>query len=268
MNMNLGMGMNMGMRMGFPNMPNMNMFGLTMPHNIYNNDLGLNENNSLSLTEDKDYDKKENLIKLFVGGLNYISFQSDIKSYFDTFGRVIECTLMVDKTSGKSKCYAFVTLEDINGTAKQRIMSRKHEINGKIVDVKEAVEGKEKEELMDAKKKIFVGGLDPQVTSKDLEEYFKEFGFVKEASVMYDSDRGISRCFGFVTFEFKEIVDELVKKQNFAIKGKQIEVKHAVPKAHQKPIHVISKSGVDQYLNQNKKNFSKPFSKKPFNQKY
>jgi len=59
-----------------------------------------------------DYGKDEDLIKLFVGGLNYISLQSDIKSYFETFGRVIECTLLVDKPSGKSRGFAFVTVED------------------------------------------------------------------------------------------------------------------------------------------------------------
>ncbi len=214
-------------------------------------------NQNLMLNEDNDYDKRDNIIKLFVGGLNYISFQSDVKSYFDTFGKVIECTLMIDKPSGKSKCYAFVTLEDTNKTAKQRIMNRKHEINGKIVDVKLAVEGKEKEEMMDSKKKIFVGGLDPTVSNKDLEEYFKNYGTVKEAAVMYDSDRGVSRCFGFVTFEHKETVDALVKEQNFAIKGKAIEVKPAVPKSQQKPMNVISQSGVDVYLNQSKKPFSK-----------
>lgn len=220
---------------------------------------------NLMLNEDDKGDKRENLIKLFVGGLNYISFQSDVKSYFDTFGRVIECTLMIDKPSGKSKCYAFVSLEDINKTAKKRIMNRKHEINGKIVDVKLAVEGKEKEEMMDSKKKIFVGGLDPSVNSEDLEKYFQSYGTVKEASVMYDSDRGVSRCFGFVTFEHKETVEALVKDQNFIIKGKAIEVKPAVPKSQQKPMNVVSQSGVDLYLNQSKKPFRNYGNKKFFN---
>lgn len=48
---------------------------------------------------------------------------------------------------------------------KDKILSRKHEINGKIVDVKLAVEGKKREEMLDASRKIFVGGLDPTVTN-------------------------------------------------------------------------------------------------------
>ena len=52
------------------------------------------------------------LLKLFVGGLNYLSLQSDIKSYFETFGKVINCSLLIDKASSKSRGFAFVTLED------------------------------------------------------------------------------------------------------------------------------------------------------------
>lgn len=233
-----------------------NQMNINMPYikqtysNTYNNsDLNINPQDQDLFSDEK----RENLIKLFVGGLNYVSLQSDIKSYFETFGKVLECTLMIDKPSGKSRGYAFITIEDTVGKARQRIVNRKHEINGKIVDVKFAVEGKEKEEMMDSKKKIFVGGLDPTVNNDDLREYFSEFGDVKEAVVLFNSDRGVSRCFGFVTFEDKETVEKLVRDQNFSIKGKQIEVKPAVPKSQQKAMNVVSQSGVDYVLNQNKK---------------
>lgn len=121
--------------------------------------------------DDENYD---GLLKLFVGGLNYLSLQSDIKSYFETFGKVANCTLLLDKASGKSRGFAFVTIEDpskqiilitLDGEIKDKVLSRKHEINGKIVDVKLAVEGKKREEMLDSSKKIFVGGLDPTVTN-------------------------------------------------------------------------------------------------------
>lgn len=120
-----------------------------------------------------DEELYDGLLKLFVGGLNYLSLQSDIKSYFETFGRVANCTLLVDKSSGKSRGFAFVTIEDpsnddhiySDGEFKDKVLTRKHEINGKIVDVKLAVEGKKREEMLDSSKKIFVGGLDPGVTN-------------------------------------------------------------------------------------------------------
>lgn len=201
--------------------------------------------------------KRENIVKLFIGGLNYVTLQSDVKAYFETFGKVIECSVLFDKETKKSKCYAFLTLEDYKNNVKERIQNRKHEINGKIVDVKFAVEGKEKEEMMDDKKKLFVGGLDPNTTGEDLEKFFSKYGPVKEASVLYDQDRGVSRCFGFIKLENKETVDVLVREQRFNFNGKMIEVKIAVPKSQQRPKTVVSKSGVDNVLNMRNQSYLK-----------
>ena len=100
--------------------------------------------------------------------------------------------------------------------------------------MKLAVEGKKREEMLDASRKIFVGGLDPTVANEDLKNFFTKFGDVREAVVLYDNNRGVSRCFGFVTFDSKEAVDKLVKDNNYILKGKQIDVKQALPKAMQK----------------------------------
>jgi len=156
---------------------------------------------------------------------------------------------LVDKTSNKSRCFAFVTVEDLIGEVKDKIMARKHEINGKIVDVKLAVEGKEREKMLDSSKKVFVGGLDPSVTNNDLRNFFTSFGEVREAVVVFDNNRGISRCFGFVTFEDKDAVELLLRQNNYQIKGKLIDVKQALPKSMQKQQNVISQSGIDVLLN-------------------
>ncbi len=68
----------------------------------------------------------------------------------------------------------------------------------------------------------------------DLRNFFSNFGDVREAVVLFDNNRGASRCFGFVTFDSKETVDLLVKDNNYVIKGKPVDVKQALPKALQK----------------------------------
>lgn len=50
-------------------------------------------------------------------------------------------------------------------------------------------------------RKIFVGGLHSCTTDECLGEYFKKFGEIEDASVMYDSLTKRSRGFGFVTFK-------------------------------------------------------------------
>ncbi len=68
----------------------------------------------------------------------------------------------------------------------------------------------------------------------DLRNFFSKYGDVKEACVLFDNNRGASRCFGFVTFDQKETVDLLVKNNNYSIKGKPVDVKQAMPKSMQK----------------------------------
>jgi hypothetical protein len=84
---------------------------------------------------------------------------------------------MKDKNSTRSKGFAFVTLEDkgnkiyevLDGSARKRILSKKHMINDKYVDVKVAEADKKKMDQLNANKKIFVGGLEPTVdASKSL----------------------------------------------------------------------------------------------------
>ena len=48
--------------------------------------------------------------------------------------------------------------------------------------------------------KIFVGGLLPTHTSKDLYDIFSPFGTIRESVVIPDRFRVRSRCYGFVKF--------------------------------------------------------------------
>jgi RNA recognition motif-containing protein len=62
----------------------------------------------------EDDENCDGMLKLFVGGLNYLSLQNDIKCYFETFGKVMNCTLLIDKASGKSRGFAFVSIDDMS----------------------------------------------------------------------------------------------------------------------------------------------------------
>jgi RNA recognition motif-containing protein len=86
----------------------------------------------------------------------------------------------------------------------------------------------------------------------DLYNYFNKYGQVVKADVLFDNNRGASRCFGFVLFEHKESVDKIVRDNNFVLKGKKIDVKQALPKALQKSQNVTCQSGVDILLSKNK----------------
>ncbi|MCL4270322.1 MAG: RNA-binding protein [Anaerolineales bacterium] len=49
-------------------------------------------------------------IQLYVGNLSGLTTQNDLSNLFSQAGDVIEAKLMIDKKSGESKGYAFVTM--------------------------------------------------------------------------------------------------------------------------------------------------------------
>jgi RNA recognition motif-containing protein len=108
--------------------------------------------------------------------------------------------------------------------------------------------------MMDSSKKIFVGALEPSVFQKDLIYFFSKFGKVKEASVLFGNNRNRnpSRGFGFVSFEDKKTVEQLVQENKFFLKGRKIDVKKAQPKSEQKTKNILFQSGVDVFLNRHK----------------
>lgn len=52
---------------------------------------------------------QQNNAKLFVGNLNYQVTTEDLRAKFAEFGEVVDCIVLTDKFSGRSKGFGFVT---------------------------------------------------------------------------------------------------------------------------------------------------------------
>ncbi|KAB1205193.1 RNA-binding protein 24 [Morella rubra] len=50
--------------------------------------------------------------KIFVGGLAWETQRETLKRYFEQFGEILEAAVIVDKNTGRSKGYGFVTFKD------------------------------------------------------------------------------------------------------------------------------------------------------------
>ena len=78
--------------------------------------------------------------------------------------------------------------------------------------------------------KLFVGGLDYNVTDSQLEELFSQFGKIISAKVIIDRYTGQGKGFGFVEMSSQEEAQTAMNKLNeteFA--GRNIAVKEAKP---------------------------------------
>jgi len=78
--------------------------------------------------------------KLFVRALPQSTTAEDLKSYFSTFGSVIDSTVAWDRETKRSRRFGFVTFSNIT-SARAALALENHELEGKSVHVKEFDEG-------------------------------------------------------------------------------------------------------------------------------
>ena len=176
--------------------------------------------------------------KIFVGGLTAQTTREQLISHFQNFGVIQECTLMQDRNTGRSRCFGFVTMRDKE--AVDRILNEEQIVDGKKVDCKHAVP-KDSSQTAEATanfhtRKLFVGGLPPEVNHEEFHEYFLQFGPIEDSVVMFDRQTRRPRGVGFVTFADEKSIDEvLLNYNNNLLKGKWIECKKAQPKEASAP---------------------------------
>ncbi|KAJ7618479.1 RNA-binding domain-containing protein [Roridomyces roridus] len=72
--------------------------------------------------------------KLFIGGLAGSVTSESMREFFSQFGRVIDSTVMLDRETGRSKGFGFVSFEDTD--VEPFLGFGKLEIDGKLIDVK------------------------------------------------------------------------------------------------------------------------------------
>ncbi|KAL0069550.1 hypothetical protein AAF712_003208 [Marasmius tenuissimus] len=72
--------------------------------------------------------------KLFIGGLAGSVTSESMREFFSQFGRVIDSTVMLDRETGRSKGFGFVSLEDVD--VRPFLGFGNLEIDGKLIDVK------------------------------------------------------------------------------------------------------------------------------------
>ena len=77
-------------------------------------------------------------MKLYVGNLSFESTENDLQDLFEPHGTVNEVRLMMDRMTGKSRGFAFVTMND-DAQAKAAMSALNgHELNGRALTVNEA----------------------------------------------------------------------------------------------------------------------------------
>ncbi|XP_045119933.1 heterogeneous nuclear ribonucleoprotein 27C-like isoform X9 [Portunus trituberculatus] len=168
--------------------------------------------------------------KMFVGGLSWETTQESLQRYFGQYGEVIDCVVMKNNETGRSRGFGFVTFADPN-KVDAVLKSGPHELDGRTIDPKACnPRSMQKQKRNGNWPKVFLGGLPSNLTETDLRNFFSRFGGVMEVVIMFDQEKKKSRGFGFLSFETEEAVDRAVAEHFVNINGKQVEIKKAEPR--------------------------------------
>ncbi|TRY78235.1 hypothetical protein TCAL_08960 [Tigriopus californicus] len=174
--------------------------------------------------------------KLFVGGLSWDTTQDTLLSYFGRFGEVIDCVVMKNTETGRSRGFGFVTFADPTNIDAV-LASVPHSLDGRTIDPKacnpRSMQKPKKSNVAQYYPKVFLGGLPPNITETEIQSFFMRYGNVIEVVIMYDQEKKKSRGFGFLSFADEAACSKAVADHYVMIQNKQVEVKRAEPRTNQ-----------------------------------
>ncbi|XP_063367853.1 heterogeneous nuclear ribonucleoprotein 27C isoform X2 [Cydia amplana] len=181
----------------------------------------------MRMNPDMDDDEKG---KLFVGGLSWETSQENLQRYFSRYGDVIDCVVMKNSESGRSRGFGFVTFAEPS-LVNVVLQNGPHQLDGRTIDPKPCnPRTLQKPKRGGGYPKVFLGGLPSNITETDLRVFFGRYGKVMEVVIMYDQEKKKSRGFGFLSFEEEMSVERVTQEHFINLNGKQVEIKRAEPR--------------------------------------
>lgn len=172
--------------------------------------------------------------KIFVGGLSWETTVDDLREHFEKFGNVSDCRLNTDPSTGRSKGFGFVTFAESDTVDK--VLVESHTLQGRTIEPQRAKArgaggsssfGGGYGGSRDPVKKLFVSGIDDELSESDIQDYFGTFGKVQDLHLPIDRATGQRRNFCFVEFESEADADRVLSNAGHNISGREIDVKKA-----------------------------------------
>ena len=162
---------------------------------------------------------------IYVGNIDQKVTEDILWELFTQCAPVIKIYLPKDKITLKHQGFAFIefrTKQDAEYAIKVMHMIK---LYNKPINVNTATQDKRTQEIG---ADLFIGNLSEDVDEKKLKDTFSVFGVVLSTKIMKDPETGISKHYGFVSYDNFDSSDAAIKKLNGQyLSGKPIFVDYA-----------------------------------------
>jgi heterogeneous nuclear ribonucleoprotein A1/A3 len=167
--------------------------------------------------------------KIFVRGLGWDTTSDTLKTVFAQFGEVEEGAVILDKGTGKSRGFGFVTFRHMDG-AQRSLKEPSKRIDGRMTVCQLAATGATVVSSMQevGQRKIYVGNVPMDLAADRLLALFAGFGEIEEGPLGFDKFTGRSRGFALIIFKTVEAAKRALQEPIKTIDGQQMYCKLAV----------------------------------------
>lgn len=174
--------------------------------------------------------------KIFVRGLGWDTTSETLKGIFSQFGEVEEGVVIMDKSTGKSRGFGFVTFRHMDG-AQRALKEPSKRIDGRMTVCQLAATGpttqvSPSQEI--AMRKIYVGNVPIELAADRLLAMFSQWGEIEEGPLGFDKFTGRSRGFALLIYKSAEAAKRALQEPIKTIDGHQMYCKLAAEGQKQK----------------------------------
>eukprot|EP00241_Pyramimonas_parkeae_P015036 CAMPEP_0114294294 /NCGR_PEP_ID=MMETSP0059-20121206/10051_1 /TAXON_ID=36894 /ORGANISM="Pyramimonas parkeae, Strain CCMP726" /LENGTH=983 /DNA_ID=CAMNT_0001416065 /DNA_START=245 /DNA_END=3196 /DNA_ORIENTATION=+ len=187
---------------------------------------------------------EENASKLYIAGLPYQITEQRLRDMVAPYGQAVEVSLIMDKVTGQSRGFAFITMASVEQASKAIQSLNGSSLDGRNIEVRLKNAPKDKTVLRpglgspgavpapygrdNEEAKLYVAHLPPTFTEDDLMKKFSPFGRVMSTKIIMDRTTGTSKGYGFVQMETVPMAHAAINSlHNFIMEGRTLVVKIA-----------------------------------------
>ncbi|XP_058100752.1 UBP1-associated protein 2C-like [Magnolia sinica] len=177
--------------------------------------------------------------KLFIRGLGWDTTTEGLRTLFSSYGELEEAIVILDKATGKSKGYGFVTFKHIDG-ALLALKEPSKKIDGRMTVTQLAASGAAGPTANApapdvSMRKIFVGNVPADMPADRLLAHFSSYGEIEEGPLGFDKQTGKSRGFALFVYKTAEAARASLVDSIKNVDGHQLQCKLAIEGKKGKP---------------------------------